>query len=254
MTITRSGVVTVAIVLIMATSLAALQPVVIQVTPANQSIFQGATLQFAAVRLYIGSVSKPGGARSVTVTWKSSVQTVATVNPATGLVTAQMPGTTIIEADSGPFHGTTTLTVTPSPCASGFPNQTFDSFMHSCAVTVSFASRATACSAGHHVCTASEWNAHRGATAPTLDYWTGDNPLNFILGGSTNSCTVSATAGTNVCAPGVGAMLVCPNGSGNCQLTGCGLDSTTRQFFGGCATNGTPGDFSIASGSLCCGP
>jgi hypothetical protein len=135
-------------------------------------------------------------------------------------------------------------------CADGTSGQTFDTHMHGCAGPggqVSYASRATLCSTGLHACSAAEWVAHYGGSAPASNYWTGDAPLNFVSGTS-NSCRVSASAGTNPCTGG--AMLVCPNNTSSCNLFGCGLDTTTPQFFGGCALP----QFSTASGTLCCGP
>ena len=91
------------------------------------------------------------------------------------------------------------FTVTVSGCASGvISEEIFDASMHGCAGAVSHSNRSAQCAAGWHACTAAEWNAHRGATVPGHIYWTGDNPLNFVSG-VTNSCTVSATQGTNIC-------------------------------------------------------
>ena len=148
---------------------------------------------------------------------------------------------------------------TPAPplslCAAGISAQVFSSSMHGCTGPVFFASRATLCAAGAHACTGDEWNQHRGAIAPSQSYWTGDNPLKFV-GGTTGACVVSATAGTNLCdtahgGASDGSMLVCPNaGPPTCQITGCGLDTTTQQFFGGCSVP-TVG---MANGTLCCVP
>ena len=87
----------------------------------------------------------------------------------------------------------------------------------------------------------------RCACAELLD---GNPSLNFV-GGSSNSCGVSASAGVNNCTGG--AMLVCPNG-GACQITGCGLDSTNNNFFGGCSVSSGPSAFNFAAGTACCCP
>jgi len=134
-----------------------------------------------------------------------------------------------------------------SACASGVSEQVFSTKMQGCRGPVLFSARAALCAAGSHACTAVEWNSNRGTTAPALRYWTGDSRLKFVSG-STNVCSVSATAGTNNC--GTGAMLVCPDGLPLCGITGCGLDASFPQFFGGCALPIN----SEADGTLCCAP
>jgi hypothetical protein len=142
---------------------------------------------------------------------------------------------------------------TCSPSAA--TKQAFDGSMTGCGApgtpaSIGYGTRASLCAASCHVCTAAEWMNHHGTIAPTSTYWTGDTALNFV-GGSSNNCSVSTTAGSNVCTGG--SMLVCPNG-GHCQVTGCGLDATTPQFFGGCSTNVGPSSFGTAEGTLCCCP
>jgi parallel beta-helix repeat protein len=157
-------------------------------------------------------------------------------------------------------NGGAGLSPTPCLCAPNATSaQVFDSVMTGCRApgtpaSIAYANRANLCPGGCHACTATDWLNHHGSTAPNTNYWTGDNPLNFI-GGATNSCDVSTTAGTNVCTGG--AMLVCPtlSGANHCQIWNCGLDTTTPpspQFFGGCAQSG--GGFGVAEGTLCCCP
>jgi hypothetical protein len=63
----RTHLAVIAVGLVMACPVLAGEPVVIQVTPAKNSIPQGSTLQFSAARRYIGSVSNTGGTLPVTV-------------------------------------------------------------------------------------------------------------------------------------------------------------------------------------------
>lgn len=142
--------------------------------------------------------------------------------------------------------------VLPCPwaaCVGTAVEQVFSTTMHGCAGTSAYVNRASACAAGWHACTAVEWNAQRGGNAPAHNFWTGDNPLNYVSG-PTNSCAVSTTSGTNPCTNA--SMLVCVTGGtdpeGNkCNIYGCGLDTTVNQFFGGCANPNS-------AGTLCCHP
>ena len=189
-----------------------------------------------------------GGVVATTFTVDSDTQVTATVP--TGAVSGNIAVTT----PGGTATSSGIFTVTVSGCASGvISEEIFDASMHGCAGAVSHSNRSAQCAAGWHACTAAEWNAHRGATVPGHIYWTGDNPLNFVSG-VTNSCTVSATQGTNICGAN-SSMLVCsgstdPEGN-TCQTTGCGLDTKIPQFFGGCP--GIPSGFPSA-GTLCCSP
>ena len=83
----------------------------ITVTPANPSIPDGATQQFMAVGSY-----SDGSTQNLTnsVAWASSNTTVAIID-ATGLVTAEGAGTSVIQAASAGVNGSTTLTVMPPP-------------------------------------------------------------------------------------------------------------------------------------------
>jgi hypothetical protein len=170
-----------------------------------------------------------------------------------------------IYTNTGATVTTAGAALAPNPCpacsGSAVSSQVFDNTMIGCAApgtpaAIAYTSRATLCPSYCHVCTAAEWNGHRGSIAPNSNYWTGDNPL-FFISGPTGNCTVSATCTApsctrNVCAPG--AMLVCQNASTNCQENGCGLDTTTPQFFGGCSESSGAGQWALAQGTLCCCP
>jgi uncharacterized repeat protein (TIGR03803 family) len=184
-----------------------------------------------------------GGVTATSFTVNSDTQVTAAVPP--GAKTGKIAITT----SGGTTTSSTVFTVTVA-CADGTNGQTFDTYMHGCAAPggqVSYSNRAALCSTGLHACSAAEWVAHYGGTGPASNYWTGDDPLNFV-GGTTGSCSVSTSAGTNPCSGG--AMLVCPNSTSSCQIFGCGLDSTAQRSLGGCAKP----QFGFAGGTVCCGP
>ncbi len=81
----------------------------IAVTPANPSIAQGATQQFAATGTY-----SDNSTQNITgsVTWTSAVTSVATITTG-GLATGVNAGTSSIGATLGAVSGSTVLTVTP---------------------------------------------------------------------------------------------------------------------------------------------
>ena len=78
--------------------------------------------------------------------------------------------------------------------------------MKGCAVTVSFAARAATCSAGWHVCSASEWTTRFLGKTPKYTYWTNDT---LRYNSTADGCFVSTSTGTtcnagrtmHVCAP-----------------------------------------------------
>ena len=122
--------------------------------------------------------------------------------------------------------------------------QPFDQFMTGCQGGVTFNNRASLCAPSCRACTAAEYVAHRGAIAPTGNYWTNDILNNS--GGTTNSCNVFTGPTSTTCGAG-SSMLVC-SGTGGCNIFGCGLNTNTpNQFFGGCPTV-LPGN----EGTLCC--
>src|SRR5713101_1959661 len=90
-----------------------LGPVRIEVIPGNSSIVIGTMQQMTALLETLRGFQQPQKLRVATAIWRSSNTGVATVNPSTGLVTAVAKGITLITAQSGPFRGSTLLTVTP---------------------------------------------------------------------------------------------------------------------------------------------
>jgi len=159
------------------------------------------------------------------------------------------------------------------------PIQAFSNGMFGCSGKLGYPDRASLCNAAEncHVCSAKEWIANAGNTAPTHQYWVDDN-LGFAGKGPVGDCF----AGTyvdgglmGVCAPATDPMRVCLDGpfdagadaaypflstdiEGNiCNWNGCdyiaddaGLDAapdaqTRNLHFGGCYGDPT-------AGALCC--
>ncbi len=95
-------------------------PVQIEVAPANQSINPATQQQYSAQRSFLGGLGKPTGAIDITnFVWLSSDESVATVDPRTGLATAMNPGRTQIIATCGPFRNSVLLTVNGPFCGNG---------------------------------------------------------------------------------------------------------------------------------------
>jgi len=86
----------------------------IAVTPGSASIVLGSTQQFMATGTYADNSTKN---LTSSVTWTSSVTTVATISG--GLATSAGVGSTTITASAGSIMGTATLTVTGTSSSSG---------------------------------------------------------------------------------------------------------------------------------------
>ena len=87
----------------------------IVITPANPSMLVGSSLQFTATGNYADGTT---GNITNTVTWVSSVRSVASILP-TGKASALTVGSTIISATQGVNTASTTLTVTAPVIATG---------------------------------------------------------------------------------------------------------------------------------------
>jgi trimeric autotransporter adhesin len=92
--------------------------VVIDLTPMNASLADGLSKRFVATGVYTDNSVHD---ISASVTWTSSVDTVATISNAqgsNGVTTATGPGTTLISAALGAASASTTLTVTSATLVS----------------------------------------------------------------------------------------------------------------------------------------
>jgi hypothetical protein len=137
-------------------------------------------------------------------------------------------------------------------CANdAIPHDRFGNGMVGCGGSSVWSNASQLCGSGFRLCSAAEWvanNVNGANVAPTADYWTSDT-LQFS--GQEHSCQVMLSGGVSCMTHG-GPMRVCmpgdfaTDGFGNsCNWTGCGLNTTTNQYFGGCAGNTT-------AGALCC--
>jgi len=140
--------------------------------------------------------------------------------------------------------------------------QPFGSSMIGCKGSISFASRASLCPAGMHVCSAAEYLARRGSTVPDAHFWV-DDDLGYA--GADGACAVSLAGGgytqcnagagpMRVCSPNATFLPSCPWGSscyqdafGNqCNWRSCGYENNAaNDYFGGCESN-------LTAGTLCC--
>ncbi len=167
------------------------------------------------------------------------------------------------DADAGPTY---------DPAAA---HQVFTGGMAGCAGKVRYVNRATLCNAaaGCTPCTAAEWIANNGGTAPTHQYWV-DESLRYT--GDEWYCRATLSDGGDTDSCGANPMRVCMDGDGgimsyersstdingnNCNWTHCDygdeLDagfvadataadaSVPNLHFGGCLNN-------LTAGSLCC--
>jgi len=89
------------------------EPIRIEVIPGNSSIIIGTMQQMTALLESFRGFQQPQKLHVVTATWTSSNPGIASIDPATGMVTAVAKGVVVITARSGPFRGFTFLTVTP---------------------------------------------------------------------------------------------------------------------------------------------
>ncbi len=90
----------------------------IEVTPATPSVAKGLTKQFVATGIYTDNSTQN---LTTTVTWASSITSVATISNAAGsngLASTAGTGPTTITATLGAISGNTTLTVTPAALVS----------------------------------------------------------------------------------------------------------------------------------------
>jgi uncharacterized repeat protein (TIGR03803 family) len=191
-----------------------------------------------------------GGVKATSFTVNSDIQVTATVP--TGAKTGKIAITTL----GGTATSSTTFTVTVA-CAPGVTvEQVFTSSVHGCAGKGVHSNLSSLCASGWHACSATEWVGKFGGVPPPHDYWTVDTLWYSPPNATTNNCAVAAagTTGFSSCvAPNGPSMLVCsssqPDPEGNsCNITGCGLNSTTpSEFFGGCPKTDS-------AGTVCCSP
>ena len=163
----------------------------IGVTPANPSIANGLTSQFAATGVYTDNSTQD---LTASVAWTSSDPTVVSISNASashGLATGVSTGSVTITAASGSVSGSTNLTVTPAvlvsialiPANPSIANGTQQQF----AATGTYTDAST-----HDVTQAVTWSAS-DTTVATISNGSGSNGLATSVG--QGSVTITATLG-----------------------------------------------------------
>ncbi len=169
------------------------------VTPANPSIANGLTRQFAATGVYTDNSTQD---LTASVAWTSSDSTVASVSNASashGLATGVNPGSVTITAATGTVSGSATLSVTPAalvsialiPANPSIASGTQQQF----AATGIYTDAST-----HDVTAAVTWSSS-DTTIAAISNASGSNGLATSVG--PGSVTISATLGTIVGSTGL---------------------------------------------------
>jgi hypothetical protein len=135
------------------------------------------------------------------------------------------------------------LCVPNKMCADGRMEQTWNRFIIGCAGSVGWGNRESLCGPRQIAVPIGVWPGSHGTLAPTHNYWI-EQPLLLRDGTATGNCSASQFTGTSC---GMDNPMHICTASGNdaegnhCDLTQCGLDTTTpNHFLGGCgATAGT---------------
>ena len=171
----------------------------IGVTPANPSIANGLSSQFAATGVYTDNSTQD---LTASVAWTSSDPTVVSISNASashGLATGVSPGSVAITAASGSVSGSTNLTVTPAalvsialiPANPSIANGTQQQF----AASGTYTDTST-----HDVTAVVTWSAS-DTTVATISNASGSNGLATSVG--QGSVTITATLGTIAGATGL---------------------------------------------------
>jgi trimeric autotransporter adhesin len=163
----------------------------IAVIPANPSIANGTSQQFAATGTYTDSSTQP---LTAAVTWSSSDMTVATISNATnsnGLASTVAQGAIIITATLGSVSGSTGLSVTPAtlvsiavtPAGTSIPGHTNQQFT----ATGTYTDAST-----QNLTTAVTWTSSATSVA-MISNAAGSNGL--AAGGAVGQTSISAALG-----------------------------------------------------------
>jgi hypothetical protein len=234
-------------------------PFRIQISPANGTVISNQTQQLTATGRFLAA---SGGGRNLTntVTWQSSDQTVATVS-ASGLVTPVALGTVTITAHSGPFRGSTHITVIPNlavnsvavtPANPSIPNGLNQQFV----ATATYSDNST-----QDVTAAATWGSTAAAVA-TIDasglarsHTPGTATISANFGGQNGSTLLTVTVPVVTSIQVTPATITLPIG-GTQQFTAIGtLNNGTSQDITATATwNSTvPSEVAVSSSGLATG-
>ena len=165
--------------------------VVIDLTPTNASLANGLTRRFVATGVYTDNSVHD---ISASVTWSSSVNSVASVSNtpgSNGMTTASSPGSTMITATLGAVSASTALTVTSAALVSIEVTPTNPSFAAGLSSTLQATGIYTDNSA-HDLTSAVAWSSSAAGVA-SVSNLSGSNGLTTTL--SPGSTTITATLG-----------------------------------------------------------
>jgi hypothetical protein len=170
----------------------------ISVTPANQSIAKGTTLQMLATGIFTDNSTQD---LTTVVTWGSATGSVASISNtggSQGLATGLNPGSSIISATSGAISGATTLFVTPATLSSIAVSPTNPSIAKG--TTRSFTATGTySDSSTQDLTDAATWASSDGTKASVSNApGTKGIATGIGVGTSTISATVGAVSGNTV--------------------------------------------------------
>jgi hypothetical protein len=170
-----------------------------QISPANGTVTLGGTQQLTARGAFLSVMGTGGKNLTSIATWRSSNPAIASVD-ATGVVSPHLRGTVVIQADSGPFHGSTQITVVPdlavtslavSPAtpsvAQGFTSQFIATATYSDASTQDVTAAATWSSTSPSVATIDSSGLAR-------THAQGATTISASFGGQSDSTSLTVTA------------------------------------------------------------
>jgi hypothetical protein len=170
----------------------------ISVSPANQSIAKGTTLQFTATGVFTDNSTQN---LTASVVWGSSAGTVASISNGAGsegLATGLNPGLTLITATSGGISGSTNLTVTMATLVSIAVTPTNPSIAKG--TTRSFTATGTYTDASTQDLTDTATWASSDGTKASVSNAAGTKGIatGLAVGTSTISATVGAVSGNTL--------------------------------------------------------
>jgi trimeric autotransporter adhesin len=235
------------------TTLTVANPLVsITVAPPTITLSPPAQQQFTASGKYADGTTQN---ITSTVTWASSVSTVATINPA-GLAVAAAPGITTISATSGTISGNATLTVGAALVSIAVTPATGTVAPNG---TQQFTATGAYSDGSHKVITSTvTWAATTGATITASGLATGVTPGATSTITATQNAIVSNPATLTVTNPLVSIAVtpstasVAPNGTLQFTATGTYADHSTKVITSSVAWKATAGA-TITAGGLATG-
>ena len=206
----------------------------IGVTPTTTTLADGITQQYTATGTYTDNSTLN---ITTQVTWSSTAPTVASIDPTTGLATAESPGNATITATSGSTSGTASITVTAATVAR--VDVTPDTPSIAPQTTIQFSATAVFTDGtNQNVTTSATWVSSETGFA-TIDIVTGF-ATTLAAGTSTISATFSGVTGNTdltVTAATLSSIAITPSNldlprgdTQNLRATGTFSDGTTQDL------------------------